>query len=149
MQLVNFSAMNDFIYILLKNIGSFAITMFGVEITIFTVIYSFIVSKKAYYKSVCHEYNLQEIRSTYLHTEKKFAFEYMAKLKKLNLFVLTLAIISLVLYFWSVFMPELPDNTALLSLSHIALGWITVLYIIATIFLLVIYLLAYFKEVKS
>ena len=58
-------------------------------------------------------------------------------------------IISLVLYFWSVFMPELPDNTALLSLSHIALGWIAVLYIIATIFLLVIYLLAYFKEIKS
>lgn len=148
MQPNNFLAMYDILFIILKNIGSFSITMFGVEITIFTVIYSFIVSKRAYFKSVCHELNIQKSSSTYLYTEKKFASEYMKRLKKLNLFVLFLAGISLILYIWSIFMPELPEKCSFLSISQLVLGWVSILYFLATILLLIIYLRAYFKEVS-
>lgn len=147
-QHVNSSVMNDFLYIVLKNIGSFAITMFSVEITIFTVIYSFIVSKRAYYKAVCQDINRQEKLSTFLFSEKKFAYEYMKRLKKLNLFVLFLAGISLILYIWSIFMPELPEKCSFLSISQLVLGWVSILYFLATILLLIIYLRAYFKEVS-
>ena len=95
--------MNEILIIVLKNIGSFSITMFGVEVTIFTVIYSFIVSKRAYFKAISHDMKIQKIPSTYLHTEMRFAIEYMNKLKKLNIFVICLAVISLILYGWSLF----------------------------------------------
>ena len=56
--------MKEFILIILHNIETFALTMFGIGITIFTVIYSFIVSKRSYYKAICHEEKKQLIPST-------------------------------------------------------------------------------------
>lgn len=124
------------------------ITMFGVEVTIFTVIYSFIVSKRAYFKAISHDMKIQKIPSTYLHTEMRFAIEYMNKLKKLNIFVICLAVISLILYGWSLFdISEIKDSLDL-SCSQIILGWTSIVYIVATLTLLGIYIAKYFKEVK-
>lgn len=148
MLLVNFSVMNEILIIVLKNIGSFSITMFGVEVTIFTVIYSFIVSKRAYFKAISHDMKIQKTPSTYLHTEMRFAIEYMNKLKKLNIFVICLAVISLILYGWSLFdISEIKDSLDL-SCSQIILGWTSIVYIVATLILLGIYIAKYFKEVK-
>ena len=140
--------MNELIIILLKNIGSFAITMFGVEITIFTVIYSFIVSKRSYFKAISHDAKIQPTSSTYLYTEIKFAVKYMNRLKRLNLFVLALAAVSLMLYGWSLVIPPAPENGKDLLVVHMVLGWISIVYVIATLVLLGIYLVKYFKEVK-
>ena len=140
--------MNEILIIVLKNIGSFSITMFGVEVTIFTVIYSFIVSKRAYFKAISHDMKIQKIPSTYLHTEMRFAIENMNKLKKLNIFVICLAVISLILYGWSLFdISEIKDSLDL-SCSQIILGWTSIVYIVATLILLGIYIAKYFKEVK-
>lgn len=140
--------MNEILIIVLKNIGSFSITMFGVEVTIFTVIYSFIVSKRAYFKAISHDMKIQKTPSTYLHTEMRFAIEYMNKLKKLNIFVICLAVISLILYGWSLFdISEIKDSLDL-SCSQIILGWTSIVYIVATLILLGIYIAKYFKEVK-
>lgn len=139
--------MNDIFLIILNNIGSFAITMFGVEITIFTVIYSFIVSKKSYHKAI--SYNIKcGHDDTHSLLERKFAVEYMNKLKKLNLFVLILAAISLILYGWSFFIPEIPQSNDELSLYHYIFGSISLIYIIATLILLIVYIYKYFDEVK-
>ena len=119
--------MNELIIILLKNIGSFSITMFGVEITIFTVIYSFIVSKRSYYKAISHDAKIQQSPSTYLYTEIKFA---------------------LILYGWSLLISPIPDENSDILLSHKILGYFSVFYIIATLILLIIYIIKYFKEVK-
>lgn len=122
--------------------------MFGVEVTIFTVIYSFIVSKRAYFKAISHDMKIQKTPSTYLHTEMRFAIEYMNKLKKLNIFVICLAVISLILYGWSLFdISEIKDSLDL-SCSQIILGWTSIVYIVATLILLGIYIAKYFKEVK-
>lgn len=138
--------MNEILIKILNNIGTFAITMFGVEITIFTVIYSFIVSKRAYFKAINHDIKIQKTSSTYLHTERKFSVGYIRTLKKINKFVLILAAISLILYGWSLFtMPVEEDN---LSFSQLILACISVIYIISTLTLLVIYIIRYFKEVK-
>lgn len=139
--------MNDIFLIILNNIGSFAITMFGVEITIFTVIYSFIVSKKSYHKAI--SYNIKcGHDDTHSLLERKFAVEYMNKLKKLNLFVLILAAISLILYGWSFFIPEIPQCNSELLLYHYIFGSISLIYLIATMILLIVYVYKYFDEVK-
>lgn len=138
--------MNEILIKILNNIGTFAITMFGVEITIFTVIYSFIVSKRAYFKAINHDIKIQKTSSTYLHTERKFSVGYIRTLKRINKFVLILAAISLILYGWSLFaMPVEEDN---LSIPQLILACISVVYIILTLTLLVIYIIRYFKEVK-
>lgn len=139
--------MNDLLIIILENIGSFSITMFSVEITIFTVIYSFIVSKRSYYKAISYSIKCGN-KDTYSLLEEKFAVEYMNKLKKLNLFVLVLAAISLILYGWSFFIPEIPQSNNELSLYHYIFGSISLIYIIATLILLIVYVYKYFDEVK-
>jgi len=139
--------MNDFLIVILRNIGSFAITMFGVEITIFTVIYSFIVSKRSYHKAVAYNIKCGH-DDTHSLLERKFAYEYMKRLKKLNLFVLALAAVSLILYGWSLFIPPVPDEGKDLLGMHVALGWISIVYVIATLVLLCVYVVKYFKEVK-
>lgn len=121
--------------------------MFGVEITIFTVIYSFIVSKKSYHKAIAYNIKCGH-NDTHSLLERKFAYEYMKRLKKLNLFVLALAAISLILYGWSLLISPIQDENPEILISHKILGYFSVFYIIATLILLIIYIIKYFKEVK-
>lgn len=80
--------MDTLIKILLQNIGTFSITMFGISVTIFTVVYSFIVSKKVYYHSLLHMIKSSKNGiDTRMKIEKELAFDYIKNLKKLNLFV--------------------------------------------------------------
>lgn len=72
----------------------------------------------------------------------------MKRLKKLNLFVLVLAAVSLILYGWSLFIPPVPDEGKDLLGIHVVLGWISIVYVIATLILLGVYVVKYFKEVK-
>lgn len=72
----------------------------------------------------------------------------MKRLKKLNLFVLALAAVSLILYGWSLLIPPTPEEGKDLLGVHMALGWISIVYIIATLILLGVYVVKYFKEVK-
>lgn len=72
----------------------------------------------------------------------------MNRLKRLNLFVLALAAVSLMLYGWSLVIPPAPENGKDLLVVHMVLGWISIVYVIATLVLLGIYLVKYFKEVK-
>lgn len=137
--------MNDVIIVILKNIGAFALTMFGVEMTIFTVVYSFIVSKRGYFRAITHEAKIQEKPSTYLNTEQKFAVEYMNKLKYLNRHIIILAVVSLVLYFVTLFIPY---NNEEIIVKHYIIGGISTLYILYTLYILVRYLIIYTKEIK-
>lgn len=120
--------------------------MFGVEMTIFTVVYSFIVSKRGYFKAITHEAKIQEKPSTYLNTEQKFAIEYMNKLKYLNRHIIILAIVSLVLYFVTLFIPY--NNEDIIIAKHYIIGGISALYILYTLYILVRYLIIYSKEIK-
>lgn len=139
--------MNDLLIIILENIGSFSITMFSIEITIFTVIYSFIVSKRGYYKAISHSIKCGN-KDTYSLLEEKFAVEYINKLKKLNLFVLILAATSLILYCWSFFIPEISECNNKLLLYHYIFGSISLIHIVTTLILLIVYVYKYFDEVK-
>lgn len=145
-QHANFIVMNDVIIVILKNTSAFALTMFGVEMTIFTVVYSFIVSKRGYFKAITHEAKIQEKPSTYLNTEQKFAVEYMNKLKYLNRHIITLAIISLILYFVTLLIPFNDGDT--ITTKYYIIGSISTLYISYTLYILVRYLIVYAKEIK-
>lgn len=139
--------MNDFIIVILKNIGTFSLTMFGVEMTIFTVVYSFIVSKRSYFKAIAYEAKIQEITSTHLETEKKFAINYIDNLKSLNVYVISLALISLILYFVSLCFPA-EINVDSITLGSYIVAVISFIYVLCTFLLLIIYLIYYVKETK-
>ena len=138
--------MNDIIVVILKNIGAFALTMFGVGMTIFTVVYSFIVSKRGYFKAIAHEAKIQEKPSTYLNTEQKFAVKYMNKLKHLNRHVIISTIISLILYFLTLFIPFNDEDD--ITTKHYIIGVLSILYILYTLYILIRYLVVYNKEIK-
>lgn len=140
--------MNEFILVILKNIGTFSLTMFGVEMTVFTVVYSFIVSKRSYFKAIAYEAKLQKMTSTHLETEKKFAINYIDNLKRLNVYVVLLAIISLILYFVSLFFSADQLTNTTITLGGYILAVISFGYILCTVSLLIIYLVYYVRETK-
>lgn len=73
----------------LQNIATFSITIFGVAMTVFTVIYSFIVSKKNYRKELGHLQSIGKV-SPYVLSEYKFSNEYIRKLRKVNVHIIIL-----------------------------------------------------------
>lgn len=129
---------------ILKNIGTFSITMFGVEMTIFTVIYSFIVSKKNYLKEINRNISISG-QTPFFASEKKFAYSYIASLRKLNIHIIALASISLMLFIASLFGQR--------DISHNIYDWVlcalSLIYLIYSIVMLIIYIITYFKEVKD
>lgn len=149
-QLSNSIVMNDILLIILKNIGSFAFAMFGVEMTIFTVVYSFIVSKRSYFKAITHEIKTKDKASTFLISEKKFAVDYINKLRIFNKHIIILAAISLFLYFSSLFLPLFVclDNNSIITIEHKIAASISIIYVLYTFLILAIYLISYKKEVR-
>lgn len=129
----------------LKNIGTFSITMFGVEMTIFTVVYSFIVSKKSYLKEI--NWNINTSKQTpFLVSERKFAYSYITNLRKLNRHVIVLATLSLMLFIASLFLQE--DKTPSGTYDWVICA-LSIIYFIYTLAMLIIYIVTYHKEVKD
>lgn len=129
----------------LKNIGTFSITMFGVEMTIFTVIYSFIVSKKNYLKEINRNINVTG-QTPFFTSEKKFAYTYICTLRGMNKHVITLAFLSLLFFVSSLFLNEKSD-------SYVTFDWImfvlSFMYFVYTLVMVIVYVVSYFNEVKD
>lgn len=135
---------NQIVPMILKNIGTFSITIFGVEMTIFTVVYSFIVSKKNYLKEINRNISISG-QTPFFASERKFAYSYIAYLRKLNIHIITLASISLMLFIASLF--GLRDTS--FNIYDWVLCAISLIYLIYSIVMFIIYIVTYFKEVKD
>ena len=130
----------------LKNIGTFSITMFGVEMTIFTVIYSFIVSKKNYLKEVNRNISING-QTPFFSSESKFAYTYISNLRRMNRHVIALALLSLVLFIASLLLKE--KNLEFYKTFDWLMFTLSISYIVYTLFMLGIYIISYHREVKD
>lgn len=129
---------------IISDISSMSLTMFGIEITLFTVIYSFIVGKKAYLKEVNETIRI-EGSSPHLDSLKYFANENIRILKSINIKIFYLTICSISLYLVCLIIKYWKPTSIHGFLIIIALGIIAILFLISVI----IYLIIIFKQYKK
>lgn len=129
---------------IISDISSMSLTMFGIEITLFTVIYSFIVGKKAYLKEV-NETIRVEGSSPHLDSLKYFANENIRILKSINIKIFYLTICSISLYLVCLIIKYWKPTSIHGFLIVVALGVIAILFLISVI----VYLIIIFKQYKK
>ena len=82
---------------LINDICSFSLSIFGIGITLFTVIYSFISNKREYMNEISHIITsgkaCPEAKAKYIIAEK-----YIQKQKRINAIILSVTIASFVVY---------------------------------------------------
>ena len=82
---------------LINDISSFSLSIFGIGITLFTVIYSFISNKREYMNEISHIITsgkaCPEAKAKYIIAEK-----YIQKQKRINAIILSVTIASFVVY---------------------------------------------------
>lgn len=82
---------------LINDICTFSLSIFGIGITLFTVVYSFISNKREYMNEISHIITsgkaCPETKAKYLIAEK-----YIKKQKRVNAIILSITIASLVIY---------------------------------------------------
>lgn len=108
----------------------FGIGIFGITVTLFTVLYSFLLSKKSELTSLTEVFRAQEKRSPILTQKINFVNSFIEKFQNFNLHLIILCLVSFVLTLLSFFVSVFVCNIA---------NWIIWAFIIGTI-LMIIYL---------
>lgn len=89
--------------IYLEDIYSVNFTLFGIALTIFTVLYSFILNKKDDLKLIADRIKFREINPM-LKPQESYAIRYIKKLKRVNNHIIFISCLtfSIVIYSWAV-----------------------------------------------
>lgn len=126
----------------LNIIFGFEFGVFGITITLFTVIYSFMLNKRGELLIFNDIFKRKKTESPILNQKISFARSYIKKSKKLNLHLMILAVISLTIsmstYFLILF--SINDCTVYVMLTF---TFITLIYILT---LLIIIFVKFLKE---
>jgi hypothetical protein len=126
----------------LNIIFGFEFGVFGITITLFTVIYSFMLNKRGELLIFNDIFKRKKTESPILNQKISFARSYIKKSKKLNLHLMILAVISLTIsmstYFLILF--SINDCTVYVMLTF---TFITLIYILT---LLIVIFVKFLKE---
>lgn len=123
---------------IIKDICNFQLSIFGISITLFTVLYSFILNKREELRS----YNEQIKTGTAnpIITQKyNFAKSYIKKVKEVNRHLKRLVIISLLCYLISCFIinfPIIPLLIYILKILVLIVAGGTMIYICIILFVI-------------
>ena len=135
---------HNFFTEIVNDISSMSLTMFGIEVTLFTVIYSFIIGKKAYLKEVNETIRIEGL-SPHLNSLKYFANENIRILKSINIRIFSLTVFSIALYIICLAIKYWKPTSIFGLLIIILLGITAICFLISVI----IYLIIIFKQYKK
>lgn len=129
---------------IINDICSFSLSIFGIGITLFTVIYSFISNKREYMNEISHVITsgkaCPETKAKYLIAEK-----YIQKQKKTNVIILSITIASLVIYTLCLLYLHIASDNVILR--YIIIGF-TILLILSLCIALSIFISSYLEYIK-
>lgn len=128
--------------VIFQQIGSFALSIFGIGITLFTVIYSFIINKKDFMNEIepkiLNGNICPELKSRYIIAEK-----YVDRQKVINKHILNISLLSIVIYCF--FILDLLLSNVFTKVLLIILVSILLIYMLTSFF---IFLKSYFNAIK-
>lgn len=129
---------------LINDICTFSLSIFGIGITLFTVVYSFISNKREYMNEISHIITsgkaCPETKAKYLIAEK-----YIQKQKRVNAIILSITIASLVIYTLCLFYLHIESDNIILK--YIIIG-LNILLILSLGIALSIFISSYLKYIK-
>lgn len=128
---------------LISDISALGLTIFGIGVTIFTVIYSFIINKKEYLNSLAPRI-LNGDACPELISRYKITQRYIEKQKFINVYMIILSILSLLTYISSMIYKYV-SNPYWLGILCICLASILIIYLL---FIVIYFILNYFKTTK-
>ena len=118
---------------ILNDVSSFNLGMFGIAITVFTVLYAFILSRKDSLR-ILNDTVKQGDDSPFLKGRISLFLDHTLKWKRLNFHLKTIIVISLILYLFGIILKYVDCNNCnniimLLAKITIILSFINALYI--------------------
>lgn len=129
---------------LINDICTFSLSLFGIGVTIFTVIYSFISNKKEYMNEIADVITsgkaCPETKAKYIIAER-----YVSKQKTTNSIILSLTILSLVIYVLSLLYIRLESDNIILE--YVVIG-LNILLLIALLIALSKFISSYLKYIR-
>lgn len=133
-----------------ETILTIELSLFGIGITVFTVLYTFVLNKKSDL-SIYTELKRKQKKSSKTILDQKiiFAEKYISSTKKINIYLLILVFYTFIVSFFSF----LVSGNYLLSIKflnevNLVLSLLCVLSLIYTFIMLIIVTNRYIKEVK-
>lgn len=132
----------------LDKIANFNLAIFGICFTIFTVIYSFLSSKK---DSLLQLNESLKINNEDIISVKKFKLTQLliAKWKRINLWVIILGSITLLFYLIAVSSVAFIQNKDVLRVIKNGLLYASVFVSLSALIFLIKFVYQYFREIKS
>lgn len=123
---------------LLSDICNFQLVIFGISITIFTVLYSFIISKREDLKNV-NSLIVNGNDSPNLRQKKSFYIMYIEKWKRINAHIINLSILSFLIFFVGFFVKQISFSyhKSIYFLCISVFSLVVVIYISFLLFLLI------------
>lgn len=129
---------------IINDICTFSLSIFGIGITLFTVIYAFISNKKEYMNEIAHVITsgkaCPEIKAQYTLAQK-----YIKKQKKINAIILSITVTSLVIYTLCLLYTHILSQNYILK--YIIFGFSTLL-LAALCVALSIFISSYLKYIR-
>lgn len=144
-----FAAMDkiDIINNILSDIGNFVLVIFGFTVTLFTVLYSFILGKREQLKEYSERIKKGEI-DPLLHQRESFAKNIIVRLKGLNNHLICIISVSFLMYLFSIVIKYLVEESYLKKDLLIALGIISLLLVLYVAIMLFLTIKDYVKNTK-
>jgi hypothetical protein len=127
----------------INDISAFCLSIFGIGITVFTVIYSFIYNKAEYINEAADSITKGNACPETI-AKFKIAGKYIERQKSINRIILLLSISSLVLYVLSQLYLHVFLN---LYFGYIIIA-LTILFLAALVFSLIIFFRSYFRYIR-
>lgn len=132
---------------LLSDIGNFVLVIFGFTVTLFTVLYSFILSKREQLKEYSDRIKNGD-KDPVLYQRSAFAKSIINRLKRLNSHLIGIISISFISYFLSLIIKYSIDNTHTKEYFVIGIGFITFLLVVYVAGMLFVTIKDYIKNTQ-
>ena len=123
---------------ILNDLWNFHLVLFGVALSIFTLLYSFILSKRDELKSISEQVKIGD-KSPMLAQRESFAKKYIIRLKSANNHAALTILVTFILFLFSWFTQRLISdcNVQFKRISFYTISTLTILIIFYSIFIFI------------
>jgi RsiW-degrading membrane proteinase PrsW (M82 family) len=123
----------------LSDLWNFHLVLIGISVSIFVLLYSFILNKRDELKTISEQIKNGDKNPTLVQKER-FAIKYISRLKKFNTNILCVFIVSTFLCFWSWVTLRIINDT------HTCIKqWFIIIIGVLTVFLCLYVAIQFFK----
>lgn len=132
---------------ILGDIGNFVLVVFGFSVTLFTVLYSFIISKREQLKEYCDRIK-DGNQDPLIHQRHSNAKKFIVRFKRFNYHLIATIFLDLLVYIVCILFKYFADNLKLKESSTIVIGILSILIVIYVAIMLTITVKDYLKITK-